>query len=82
MRHAGSLPQAITGAGAADRAAAVCKTSRMAVNKTPIKTENKTTATGASVEDFLAAVDHPVRHRDGLRLLELMEKVTGQPAEM
>ena len=82
MRHVGSLPQAITGAGAADRAAAVCKTSRMAVNKTPIKTENKTTATGASVEDFLAAVDHPVRHRDGLRLLELMEKVTGQPAEM
>jgi len=77
-----SLPQAITGAGAADKAAAVCETSRMAVNKTRIKTENETAATGASVEDFLAAVEHPVRHRDGLRLRALMEEVTGQPAEM
>ena len=54
----------------------------MAVNKTRIKTENKTTATRAPVEDFLAAVEHPVRHRDGLRLRALMEEVTGQPAEM
>ena len=54
----------------------------MAVNKTRIKTENKTTATGASVEDFLTAVGHPVRRRDGLRLLALMGEVTGQPAEM
>ena len=82
MLNPGSLPQAITGAGAADKAAAVCETSRMAVNKTQTKTDNKTTATGASVEEFLAAVEHPVRHRDGLRLLELMAEATGQPAEM
>ncbi|HSO90229.1 MAG TPA: DUF1801 domain-containing protein [Arthrobacter sp.] len=54
----------------------------MAVNETRIKSENKTTATGAPVADFLAAVEHPVRHRDGLRLLALMGEVTGQPAEM
>lgn len=44
--------------------------------------ENKTQATGASVQDFLAAVEHPVRRADGLRLLALMSGVTGQPAEM
>ena len=81
-RYPGSLPQAITGAGAADKAAAVCETSRMVENATDPSTGNKTTATGASVQDFLAAVEHPVRHRDGLRLLALMEEATGQPAEM
>jgi hypothetical protein len=44
--------------------------------------ENKTVATSASVEEFLAAVEHPVRRADGLRLLELMSGITGQPAEM
>ena len=82
MRHTRSLPQAITGAGAADKPAVVCETSRMAVNKALNKSENKTTATGASVQDFLAAVEHPVRHRDGLRLLALMVEATGQPAVM
>ncbi|MHA7223767.1 DUF1801 domain-containing protein [Arthrobacter sp. RHLT1-20] len=46
------------------------------------KTENKTTATSASVGGFLAAVENPVRRRDGLRLLALMAEVTGQPAAM
>lgn len=58
----------------------------MAVNKTYDETQNnsqnKTVATGASVEEFLAAVEHPVRREDGLRLLELMSGITGQPAEM
>ncbi|WP_354171381.1 DUF1801 domain-containing protein [Arthrobacter sp. UYEF36] len=54
----------------------------MAVNKTHNESPNKTTATGASVEEFLAAVEHPVRHRDGLRLLALMAEVTGQRAQM
>ena len=58
----------------------------MAVNKTrdetQDKSQNKTVATGASVEEFLAAVEHPVRREDGLRLLELMSGITGQPAEM
>ena len=58
----------------------------MAVNETrddtQNKTQNKTVATGASVEEFLAAVEHPVRREDGLRLLELMSGITGQPAEM
>ena len=31
--------------------------------------ENKTQATGASVQEFLAAVEHPVRRADGFRLL-------------
>jgi hypothetical protein len=44
--------------------------------------ENKTRATGASVEEFLAAVEHPVRHRDGLRLLEMMKEITGEQPEM
>ena len=43
---------------------------------------NKTVATGASVEEFLAAVEHPVRREDGLRLLDLMSGITGQPAQM
>lgn len=54
--------------------AAVCKTARMA--------ENKTRATGASVEEFLAGVQLPVRREDGLRLLALMSAITGQEAEM
>jgi len=44
--------------------------------------ENKTQATGASVEEFVAAVEHPVRRGDGLRLLALMSEITGEPAEM
>ncbi|MEN3345168.1 MAG: hypothetical protein V7635_1744 [Arthrobacter sp.] len=44
--------------------------------------ENKTQATGASVEEFLAAVEHPVRRRDGLRLLALMSEITGDEPEM
>ncbi|MDE8667826.1 DUF1801 domain-containing protein [Pseudarthrobacter sp. H3Y2-7] len=45
-------------------------------------TENKTQLTGASVDGFLAAVEHPVRHRDGLRLLEMMQDITGQEPQM
>jgi hypothetical protein len=44
--------------------------------------ENKTQATGASVEEFLAAVEHPVRRRDGLRLRELMSVITRQEPQM
>ena len=57
----------------------------MAVNETrntQDKTQNKTVATGASVEEFLAAVENSVRREDGIRLLELMSGITGQPAEM
>ncbi|WP_326967055.1 DUF1801 domain-containing protein [Arthrobacter sp. CG_A4] len=46
------------------------------------KNENKIAATGASVDAYLAAVEHPVRRRDGLRLLVLMAEATGRPAEM
>lgn len=46
------------------------------------KTHNKTRATGASVGEFLSAVEHPVRRRDGYRLLTMMADATGQPAEM
>lgn len=34
------------------------------------------------MEEFLAAVEHPVRHRDGLRLLEMMKEITGEQPEM
>jgi hypothetical protein len=44
--------------------------------------ENKTQVTGASVDDFLAAVEHPVRRQDALRLRELMARVTGEEPEM
>ncbi|ALV41531.1 hypothetical protein AU252_10540 [Pseudarthrobacter sulfonivorans] len=44
--------------------------------------ENKTQATGASVDEFLAAVEDSVRHRDGLRLLALMREITGKEPEM
>lgn len=44
--------------------------------------ENKTQATDASVQDFLAAVEHPVRRADGFRLLEMMSGATGEPAQM
>lgn len=54
----------------------------MAVNKAYDEAQNKTVATGASVAEFLAAVEHPVRREDGLRLLKLMSGITGQPAEM
>ena len=39
---------------------------------------NKTQPTDADVDAFLAAVDHPVRRRDALRLVELMTRVTGE----
>lgn len=44
--------------------------------------ENKTQVTGASADDFLAAVDHPVRRRDALRLRKLMAELTGEEPEM
>ncbi len=44
--------------------------------------ENTTRPTGADVETFLAAVEHPVRRRDAYRLVELMGRVTGEPARM
>jgi hypothetical protein len=40
--------------------------------------ENKTRAAGASVQEFLAGVEHPVRRQDGLRLLALMSGITGE----
>ena len=43
-------------------------TDRAAVCQTAVMAENKTQATGASVEEFLAGVEHPVRRRDGYRL--------------
>lgn len=53
-----------------------------AVRNTALMAENKTRATGASVEEFLAGVEHPVRRADGYRLLALMSGITGEVAEM
>ena len=44
--------------------------------------ENKTQVTGVSADDFIAAVEHPVRLRDALRLCALMAELTGQEPEM
>lgn len=43
---------------------------------------NKTVPTDADVDAFIAAVVHPVRHRDALRLIDLMTRVTGEPPRM
>ena len=43
---------------------------------------NKTQPTDADVDAFLAAVEHPVRRRDALRLVELMTRVTGEQARL
>ncbi len=44
--------------------------------------ENKTQPTDVSVEDFLASVEHPQRRKDGLELLDMMRRATGQEAVM
>ena len=43
---------------------------------------NMTTQTGASVEDFLAAVEPPKRRREGRELLDLMRTATGLEPRM
>ena len=42
----------------------------------------KTRPTDASVEEFLAAVDHPGRREDALALLPIMNRVTGTEPRM
>ncbi len=44
--------------------------------------ENKTTEMDASVDDFLRAVEHPVRRADASTLLEMMQRVTGHEPRM
>jgi nucleoid DNA-binding protein len=38
--------------------------------------ENKTKPTDANVEDFLNAVEHPTRKKDGFELLKIMKAIT------
>ncbi|WP_448006411.1 DUF1801 domain-containing protein [Agromyces bauzanensis] len=38
--------------------------------------------TDAAVREFLDRVEHPVRRRDAATMLEVMTRVTGQPAKM
>jgi hypothetical protein len=44
--------------------------------------ENKTKPTDVSVEEFLAAVEHPRRRADGFELLDMMRHITSQEAVM
>ena len=44
--------------------------------------ETKTRPTDASVDDFLEAVEHPVRRADGKALRAMMERGSGEPARM
>ncbi|MEL6487821.1 MAG: DUF1801 domain-containing protein [Pseudomonadota bacterium] len=44
--------------------------------------ENKTMPTAQSVEDFIAGVEPDAKREDAKVLLELFERVTGEPARM
>ena len=44
--------------------------------------EAKTRPTGQAVEDFLNSIDHEKRKKDGFEVLEMMTRITGQPATM
>jgi hypothetical protein len=46
------------------------------------ETENKTRVTDIDPRDFIAGVEHPVRQTDAGTLLELMGRITGEPARM
>lgn len=39
-------------------------------------TQNKTVQTGASVDDFIASIEHPTRQQDALALVDLFSKTT------
>ena len=44
--------------------------------------ENKTQKTGASVTDFIDAIDDPRKRDDSKALVQLLEKITGEQPEM
>ena len=44
--------------------------------------ENKTKATGASVESYIAAIQDEDRRKDCAALSRLMARATGEPAKM
>ena len=44
--------------------------------------EAKTRRTGASVQAFLKAVEHPQRREDGFELLEMMKEITNEEPMM
>lgn len=44
--------------------------------------ENKTTFTGASVDEFVANVEHPVRQSDARVLIAMLGEVTGHTPKM
>lgn len=44
--------------------------------------ETKTKPTTVSVDEFLEKVDHPQRREDGKKVRAMMERVTGEPAQM
>ena len=46
------------------------------------KNQNKTQATDASVEDYIAQIEHPKRRRDSFTLLELMKRLTGDEPKL
>jgi len=44
--------------------------------------ENKTKATDASVDDFLAKIEPERRREEGRAVRDMMERLTGEPAKM
>jgi hypothetical protein len=55
---------------------------QLAAQYTASMADNKTQVTGVSADDFIAALEHPVRRQDGVRLRTLMAELTGQEPEM
>ncbi len=47
-----------------------------------LMSENKTRPTTVRVEDFLNAVEHPTRKRDGFELLKIMKEITKEKPVM
>ena len=46
------------------------------------KTQNKTQVSGTNVDDFVAAIDHPVRRADAVALNDMFKRVTGWQPRM
>ena len=60
-----------------------CRETTLTVNDlTIIMSEVKTKPTKVKVEDFLNAIEHPTRKKDGFELLQIMKEITKKKAKM
>lgn len=54
----------------------------MSTKKPARKNQNKTVKTDASVDKFLQSVENETRRNDAWQVLEIMQKLSGEPAAM